>query len=360
MFSEHGGPSAARCGKASGNRRTSRHGRAAARADGDRQPAPVPGRRVRVDVRLLHAGAASCRGGGLQPHRGGARRAQLSADPRALRAVRDHADRGAAARAAPHGRESRCGAGLGETQVEAGNRGARGIVEAEAGRAGGRAKAPGILEPRWRRRCLAPRRAAPGFSRRGIAVYRANLGPKLVLQPPVTHHARIAPLAPERYRIQLTVSRETHDKFRRAQALLRHAVPSGDAAEIFDRALTLLVERLERQRFAETARPRASHAGRERVRATFRRRCGGQCGGAMPDAARSSAPKDDAARQRFSSSTMSSRTPREERRAWRTSSCAAARTTCMRRGCSSGRTSFAKRVACSGMTRSRTSRLGLR
>ncbi len=32
-----------------------------------------------------------------------------------------------------------------------------------------------------------------------------------------------APLAPERYRIQLTVSRETHDKFRRAQALLRRA-----------------------------------------------------------------------------------------------------------------------------------------
>ena len=68
----------------------------------------------------------------------------------------------------------------------------------------------------------------------------------------------IAPLAPERYRIQLTVSRETHDKFRRAQALLRHAVPSGDAAEIFDRAVTLLVDQLERQRFAETERARAT------------------------------------------------------------------------------------------------------
>ena len=75
--------------------------------------------------------------------------------------------------------------------------------------------------------------------------------------------ARIVPIAPERYRIQLTVSRETHDRFRRAQALLRHAVPSGDAAEIFDRAITLLVERLESQRFAETARPRAAtHASR--------------------------------------------------------------------------------------------------
>jgi hypothetical protein len=75
---------------------------------------------------------------------------------------------------------------------------------------------------------------------------------------PESSPTSIAPLAPERYRIQLTVSRETHDKFRRAQALLRHAVPSGDAAEIFDRAVTLLVDQLERQRFAQTERARAA------------------------------------------------------------------------------------------------------
>jgi len=76
-------------------------------------------------------------------------------------------------------------------------------------------------------------------------------------QTPVTP-ARIAPLSPERYRMQLTVSRETHDRFRRAQALLRHVVPSGDAGEIFDRAITLLVEELDRRRFAETSRPRVA------------------------------------------------------------------------------------------------------
>ena len=68
----------------------------------------------------------------------------------------------------------------------------------------------------------------------------------------------VTPLAPERYRMQFTASREMHDRFRRAQALLRHAVPSGDAAEIFDRALILLVDHLERQRFAQTSRARAS------------------------------------------------------------------------------------------------------
>ena len=96
--------------------------------------------------------------------------------------------------------------------------------------------------------------------------------------------AHVTPLAPERYRIQLTVSRQTHDKFRRAQALLRHAVPSGDAAEIVDRALTLLVEDLERKRFAETSRPRTSKPAADRSRhipAAVRRevwqRDGGRC-----------------------------------------------------------------------------------
>jgi hypothetical protein len=32
------------------------------RVDGDRPPASLPGRRLRLDVRLLHAGAASVRG----------------------------------------------------------------------------------------------------------------------------------------------------------------------------------------------------------------------------------------------------------------------------------------------------------
>ena len=60
---------------------------------------------------------------------------------------------------------------------------------------------------------------------------------------------RMIPLAVDR-----AAYPEWPDKFQRAQTLLRHAVPTGDAAEIFDRALTLLVESLERRRFAETRR----------------------------------------------------------------------------------------------------------
>jgi len=57
--------------------------------------------------------------------------------------------------------------------------------------------------------------------------------------------------------VQFTISRETHDKLRCAQDLLRHSIPTGDPAVIFDRALTLLIEDLEKRRFAASARPRA-------------------------------------------------------------------------------------------------------
>jgi hypothetical protein len=64
----------------------------------------------------------------------------------------------------------------------------------------------------------------------------------------------ILPLAPERYRIHITVSAATHDRLRRAQDLMRHTVPDGDPAVIVGRALTLLVDMLERRRFAAAAR----------------------------------------------------------------------------------------------------------
>jgi hypothetical protein len=72
--------------------------------------------------------------------------------------------------------------------------------------------------------------------------------------------AIVAPIAPEQYKIQMTVSRDTYEKLRRAQELIRHAIPNADPAAIFDRALTLLVAELEKAKFAATTRP---HAARE-------------------------------------------------------------------------------------------------
>jgi hypothetical protein len=68
----------------------------------------------------------------------------------------------------------------------------------------------------------------------------------------------VTPLSAAHYRLQVTLTREAHDKLRRAQDLLRHAVPTGDIGAVLDRALTLLVADLERRRCAVTPAPRAS------------------------------------------------------------------------------------------------------
>lgn len=78
----------------------------------------------------------------------------------------------------------------------------------------------------------------------------------LTTAPPSPRPAEVKPLAPERYKIQFTISRETYQQLRRAQDLLRHAVPNGDLAMIFERALTLLISDLERTRIGNTVHPR--------------------------------------------------------------------------------------------------------
>lgn len=73
---------------------------------------------------------------------------------------------------------------------------------------------------------------------------------------PLPRPSEVKPLAPERYKIQFTVTRETNEKLRHVQDLLRHAVPTGDPAVIFKRALTLLLAELQRTKFAAAAHPR--------------------------------------------------------------------------------------------------------
>jgi hypothetical protein len=72
--------------------------------------------------------------------------------------------------------------------------------------------------------------------------------------------AVVAPLAPDRYLVKITVGKETHAKLERARSLLRHAIPNGDPAAIVDRALTVLIEQLERSRQAKAHRPRPAAA----------------------------------------------------------------------------------------------------
>lgn len=68
----------------------------------------------------------------------------------------------------------------------------------------------------------------------------------------------IGSLSRDRFLLRVTLSAEAHDRFRRAQGLLRHTVPDGDPAVIIDKALTVLIQTLERTKFARVQRPHES------------------------------------------------------------------------------------------------------
>ena len=96
------------------------------------------------------------------------------------------------------------------------------------------------------------------------------------LAPGQVEDAETAPGAPstERYRLHLTIGKATHDKLRYAQALLSHAIPSGDPAQVLDRALEALIVRLEKRKFGARARSRAkrnAQGSRQRSSSTGKR-----------------------------------------------------------------------------------------
>ena len=78
--------------------------------------------------------------------------------------------------------------------------------------------------------------------------------PALAFTPPLAprdkRRAMIAPLATDTFKFQFTASRACHDKLRQAQDLLRHRVPDGDVATIFEKALDLLIDHVKKERFA--------------------------------------------------------------------------------------------------------------
>jgi hypothetical protein len=97
--------------------------------------------------------------------------------------------------------------------------------------------------------------------------------------PPV-----VRPLAANRFEVRFTASAEMRGRLREAQDLLGFAVPNGDLAQVFDRALILLVADLKRRKFAATRRPirgRPATEGARKPVAEVRRgvalRDGGRC-----------------------------------------------------------------------------------
>ncbi len=132
---------------------------------------------------------------------------------------------------------------------------------------------------------LAPKPDAPAVVRR-LPVARARAdqlvpgraAPPPVAPPPVkAGHPMprppspvLVPLAPARYKIQFTASSEFEGKLARTRALLRHRIPDGDLAALFDLALSRLLADLERGKWAAARSPmRAAGVARPRRRSSF-------------------------------------------------------------------------------------------
>ena len=90
---------------------------------------------------------------------------------------------------------------------------------------------------------------------------------------PAAGVGRVVALAPGRFALQVTIGEGTQRKLLRAQALLRHQVPSGDLAEVLDVALDALLDRMEKTKFGRTrkARPAKACSGRRTVPREVRR-----------------------------------------------------------------------------------------
>jgi len=113
-------------------------------------------------------------------------------------------------------------------------------------------------------------RKLPGLTVSASPASRATLAGLTTSEPPAPVPPTPAPFipafpiarpivkatAPQRYRLQFTIGQETHDKLRRLQALLRREVPDGDPAVLFDRALSLLLEKTEKVKLGAASRPR--------------------------------------------------------------------------------------------------------
>ena len=89
------------------------------------------------------------------------------------------------------------------------------------------------------------------------------LGVARVRAPAAAAGPQIVPLSETRHMVQFTASDDLREKLERAQDLMRHANAQGDLAVVVERAVDLLLEKLEKQRLGKALRPRQSPEDRD-------------------------------------------------------------------------------------------------
>ena len=102
-------------------------------------------------------------------------------------------------------------------------------------------------------------------------------------EPAPAPKPRVQPLSASSYRVEFTASAALHDKLVKAQNLLGHAIPSGDLAALFERAIEALLEAEAKRRFGagkprkrRALEPGSRHIPVEVARVVWERD-GGQC-----------------------------------------------------------------------------------
>jgi len=99
--------------------------------------------------------------------------------------------------------------------------------------------------------------------------------------PPSHVKPRVEPLTPQRFAVQVSIASSTYEKLCRAQDLLSHVLPSRDVANVFDRALDALLEKLEKRKVGAGTRrsrkPSSLRAIPTRVKRAVWERDGGRC-----------------------------------------------------------------------------------
>jgi hypothetical protein len=84
------------------------------------------------------------------------------------------------------------------------------------------------------------------------------IGTAPMSRPTAPAGAQLLPLSETRHKVQFTVSDELRHKLERARDLMRHTNADGDLAVVVERAVDLLLEKLEKRRLGKTTRLGAS------------------------------------------------------------------------------------------------------
>lgn len=108
----------------------------------------------------------------------------------------------------------------------------------------------------------APASAASAVESASTAIVPAPSAVQPAVAPlPPRRDPDPTPLAPGRYKLQVTIDQSTRDKLEQLQDLLAHQIPKGDVAVIIERAFDALLVQVHKRKTGITAKPRAPKPG---------------------------------------------------------------------------------------------------